>query len=141
MKKFEDYVKEKIVKKITPDINRAAYLKKEALNRRKFILELLNVKELNDENANYFIELAYDVIMELIRSKMFEKGFRASGHYAHEAEISFLSELGFSEDKLIFADDLRKARNGILYYGKKFEKEFALKVIGFMNDTVKKLAK
>ena len=141
MKKFEDYVKEKIVKRITPDINRAIYLKKEALDRRKFILDLVNSKGISQENANYIIELAYGVVMELIRSKMLEKGFNASGNFAHEAEISFLSKLGFSEDKIIFANDLRKARNRILYYGRKFDKEFALKVLEFMEEVVKKLGK
>ena len=138
MKRFEGYIKEGIVKKITPDINRSIYLKKEALQRKKFILELLKLKNIDNENANYFIELAYDTIMEIIRSKMLEKGFKASGNYSHEAEVSFLLELGFSEEKVLLVDDLRKVRNRILYYGRKFDKEFALKVIKLMEEIMRK---
>ena len=140
MKRFEEYLKEKVVKKVTPDINRANSLKKEALNRKNFIFKLLETQKLNDENANYFIELAYDVIIELVRGKMLEKGFVAIGNYAHEAEVSFLGKLGLSEDKILLLDDLRKIRNKILYYGKKFDKQFALKVLNLMKEMVKKLA-
>ena len=138
MRRFEEYVKGKIVRKRTPDLNRAAYLKKEALNREKFISELLKIKQLTDENANYFIEMCYNVIMELIRSKMLEKGLMASGDYSHEAEVAFLSVLGFSEEKVILADEVRKARNGILYYGRIFDKEFALKVLELMREVVER---
>jgi hypothetical protein len=39
---------------------------------------------LKDGNANYFIENSYDIILELLRSRLFTDGFYASGDGAHD---------------------------------------------------------
>lgn len=95
--------------------------------------------ELNDSNANYFVENIYDTIMELIRARMFLDGFKAAGLSAHEAEISYLRKLQFSESDVIFANELRYYRNGIVYYGKSTDAEYANKVLKFLNDNYPKL--
>ena len=39
----------------------------------------------------------------------------------------------------MFTNDLRYFRNGILYYGKSFDKEYGEKVLDFLNKTYPKL--
>jgi len=68
-------------------------------------------------------------------------GYSASGQGAHEAEVSYLRELGFSEKDVQFADQLRYFRNGILYYGTSIDKEYADKVLEFTKTVHSKLKK
>ena len=77
--------------------------------------------------------------MFLIRANLFKKGYSASGLNAHEAEISYLSELNIPEEEIKFMNELRYFRNGILYYGKELNEEYANKVISFLNKMHKKL--
>ena len=79
--------------------------------------------------------------MEMVRAKMLVDGFSASGQGAHEAEVSYLREIGFSENSVQFANQLRYLRNGMLYYGKILDKEYAEKVMRFINETYPKLMK
>ncbi len=62
---------------------------------------------------------------------MLLNGFSTTGKGAHEAEVSYLTEIGFNDKDVNFANDLRFSRNGIMYYGKRFDKAYALKVIYF----------
>ncbi|GAJ05982.1 unnamed protein product, partial [marine sediment metagenome] len=96
---------------------------------------------LNDENANYFIENSYDTLIELIRAKLFIDGFRSSGEGAHGAEISYMKNLGFSEEDIRFMNDLRYYRNGILYYGENFDADYASKVLLFLKEIYPRLVK
>jgi len=70
--------------------------------------------------------------MELIRAKMFADGFSTTGKGAHEAEVSYLAKIGFKTNDVEFANELRYFRNGIMYYGKKFDKIYATKVMKFL---------
>ena len=94
---------------------------------------------LKDENANYFIENSYDILIELIRSRLLAKGYCSSGEGAHEAEVSFMRLINFTENETRFMNDLRYFRNGILYYGKRFDAEYGRKVIDFLNKSYPKL--
>jgi hypothetical protein len=75
--------------------------------------------------------------MEILRAKMFLEGYNASG--SHEAEISYLSVLGFSEADLVFMDEIRYYRNGIKYYGTILDNRYAEKVYTFMNKNYAKI--
>ena len=97
--------------------------------------------KLSDVNANMFIRLCYDILMELIRSKMLLDGYNASGQGAHEAEVSYLRLLNFKENQIQFFNSLRYFRNGIIYYGKIMDKEYAQKVIDFTIDNYKHIKK
>ena len=77
--------------------------------------------------------------MELIRAKMLLEGYNASGFGAHEAEVSYLRVLGFNENDVQFADQLRFFRNGMLYYGTILDKEYAEKVVAFTKGAYAKL--
>lgn len=140
IKKFNEFLDEGIIKKQFPNKPRANDLTSEAERKHKSLKEILHKIGLNDENANDIIEYCYDIMINLIRAKMLLKGLSSSGQGAHEAEISYLKELNFSENDIYFADRLRYFRNGILYYGKRFNKEYADKVLSFMEKIKKRLA-
>lgn len=72
---------------------------------------------------------------------MFLDGFKASGISAHEAEVSYLRKLKFSEIDVNFVNELRYRRNGIVYYGKNTDAEYANKVLKFINEKYPNLAK
>lgn len=139
MREFEDYLKEGIVKKQSPDISRAKSLMKESENSYNIFKQFIEKITLTDENANYVIKNAYDIIMEIIRAKMLMQGFNASGKGAHEAEVSYLETLNFSGNQIRLIDQLRYFRNGILYYGKRFDIEYGKKVINLLELIYKKL--
>jgi hypothetical protein len=139
IKDFEDYIEEGIITKKQPDISRSNSCLKEAKKTEEFIEEIIYTIRIHDKNANSVIKLLYDVIMEKIRSKMILEGYSASGQGAHEAEVSYLKQLHFSEQEVAFCDQLRYFRNGILYYGKEFDVEYAQKVLEFLKEFNKKI--
>ena len=139
IKNFNELIKNGTVKKITPDINRALFLKKEAERRKIFLDELKKKIGIKEENANYIIENSYNILSEMLRAKMLVSGYSASGLGAHEAEVSFMKNLSFADADIIFMNDLRYFRNGILYYGKILEREYAERVLEFLDKTYPKL--
>ena len=131
LKDFDEFLEDGTVRKITPDKNRANYLKEEAGKRLKFLSKLKASFGIRDDNANYIVENCYDALSELIRARMLEAGYSASGPGAHEAEVAFLRKLSFSDADIIFLNELRYFRNGILYYGKSLDRGYALKADSF----------
>lgn len=141
LKRFSVFLENKIVVKSYPNKARADDLLKEAKRKSNSLKVFMAKIGLNDENANDVIENCYDIIINLIRSRMLLNGFSSSGYGAHEAEISYLWELKFPEEDIYFADQLRFFRNSILYYGKCFDKEYAKKVLKFLDKVHSKLIK
>lgn len=139
VKDFNEFVKEGIAKKQAPDKPRAEFLKNESEQNYNFLKEILNKIELTDKNANSIIKTCYDIIMELIRAAMLQEGYNATGQGAHEAEVSYMRNLKFTENEIQFADQLRYFRNGITYYGTILDAEYARKVIKFTTETREKL--
>ncbi len=138
IKNFLEFVEEGIVKKQSPDMKRSASLIKESKNSYCVLLEIIKKIGISDKNSNNIIKNAYDIIMELIRAKMLSRGFNSSGQGAHEAEVAYLRELNFSEFDVQFANQLRYFRNGIMYYGKSFDADYARKVLHFLDKIYKK---
>ena len=139
LKNFEEFVKEGIVKIQQPDFNRAKFLAKESEEQLSFIKEIVLKMGVDNKNSNSIIKLSYDIIMEMIRAEMLIRGYNASGSYAHEAEVSYLGKLNFSELDVQFLNNLRYSRNGITYYGKMFEEDYAKKVLDFLERIYSKL--
>lgn len=139
IKSFENFIKEGIVKKQSPDKSRAEFLLKEAERSYLSLFDTLKKIKLTDNNANDFVKNCYDILMEIIRAKMLLKGYNSSGYGAHEAEISYLRVLGFNERDVQFADQIRYFRNGMLYYGTILDKEYAEKVLEFLEKNYNKL--
>ena len=141
IRKFEEFVKERVVKKQSIDKSRAEFLFKESENSYNYLLEKIRLMKISDINANDFVKSCYDILMELIRAKMLLNGYNASGVGWHEAEVSYLRILGFVEKDVQFADQIRFFRNGMLYYGTILDKEYAEKTIEFTKKSFQKLKK
>lgn len=140
LRDFEAFIKEGVVVKRSPDFPRSKSLMQESDGSYKSLMEVAENIGVKDENANYIIKNAYDIIMELVRAKMLLAGFDSSGQGAHEAEVSYMRKLGFGEGDVRFANQLRYFRNGITYYGKVFDKDYAEKVLKFLRKTRSKLS-
>lgn len=138
LKEFEYYLKKGIIKKSNSNEPRAKFLIQEAERKKKAMEEKLEKIGLKDENANDFVEDCYDIFMFLIRAKLFKNGYSSTGYGAHEGEISYLRKIGFSESTVQFMNELRYFRNGIMYYGKRFDREYAQKVLYFLNKNISK---
>jgi hypothetical protein len=141
LRSFEEFLDDGTVRRQRVDVPRAASLKEESEKRRAFLKEMQQKIGVNDNNANYFVETAYDVLMELARAKLLLDGYISAGAYAHEAEVAYLRMLGFSEADVRFANDLRYFRKGIMYYGKRFDSSYALQVLQFLDKVFPHLKK
>ncbi|HZX45268.1 MAG TPA: hypothetical protein VFF28_06310 [Candidatus Nanoarchaeia archaeon] len=141
LKPFESFIKEEIVRKISVDTQRAKSLIIESERKMRSINLQLEKIGIVDDNTNDYVEQCFDSLMNLVRAKLYMIGYSASGQGAHEAEVSYLRELGFSEKDVQFADQLRYFRNGILYYGTSLDKEYADKVLEFTKTVHSKLKK
>src|SRR3989339_545095 len=131
VRNFEEFIKENIVKKQSPDKSRAEFLIKESEKSYVFLIKKIKLFGISPETANDFVKSCYDIIMELARAKMLLEGYNASGFGAHEAEVSYMRVLGFDEKEVQFADQLRFFRNGMLYYGTILDKVYAEKVLEY----------
>jgi hypothetical protein len=136
---FDYYLVKGIVNKTSKNIPRAEFLINESSKSMIGLKTRIDKLGIDEFNANSIIKDSQDIILEMIRAKMFLEGFSASGNFAHEAEISYLTELGFPEKEVSFANELRAARNGINYYGKLYEVEYAKKVVDFLMKVYPKL--
>lgn len=141
LKSFEEFLKTGIIKKITPNKERAKSLIAEAERKMKSMREQLEKIGIKDTNANDYVEYSYNIIMYLIRAKLYFEGYSSAGQNAHEAEVSYLRILKFKENQIQFFDQIRYFRNGMLYYGTMLDEEYAKKVLNFLNEIYPKLIK
>lgn len=132
IKPFSEFLRLRIVKKQSPDKSRAGFLIEESERSLEGLNEIIEKIGINKNNVNSIIKDCHDIIMEIIRAKMLLDGYSASGAGAHEAEVSYMRILGFSERDVQFADQLRYFRNGILYYGTNLDGKYAKEVLGFL---------
>ncbi len=139
IKTFEEYIKENVVKKVAVDKERAKFLINEAEKNYSFLQKVINKLGIDNESANNYIKSCYDILMELIRAKLYLVGYYCVGQGAHEAEVAYLKVIGFSESDVKLADQIRYFRNGMLYYGTILDKEYAEKVIEFTKRIYKEL--
>lgn len=139
VRRFEEFIKEGVVKVQVPDKSRAKYLITESENSYRLLSELMEKIKVEAHSANMYVKSCYDILMELIRARMLLDGYNASGFGAHEAEVAYLRILGYSETEIQFVDRLRYFRNGMLYYGTILDQEYAQIVIKFTKRNYNKL--
>ncbi len=139
LREFREFLEQGIAKKRTPDLNRASSLIDDAEKRRAFLQQMETSMGITDDDANYYVEAAYDVLIQLVRAKLLQDGYTASGESAHEAEVAYMRELQFSEKDVRFMNTLRFHRNGIKYYGKRFDMAYAHRVLIFLEQLYPKL--
>lgn len=130
-KSFEEYVKRGIIKRISVNKPRARFLINETDKSFRGLNKRIEAMDIDEFNANSVIKDCYDIIMELIRAKLLLDGYNSSGLFAHEAEVSYLKKLNFSDNEISFINDLRYFRNSVVYYGKILGVEYAEKVVKF----------
>ena len=137
LKRFKEFIEKGFVRKQKEDFQRAESLILESDDKYNFFIKIkekIGVKELY---PNYVIETCYDILIQLIRANLLSNGYNSSN--SHEAEISYMEEIGFNYNEVSFMDDMRYFRNGIKYYGKILKSDYAKKVIAFMEITRKKI--
>lgn len=140
-KTFDEYVKDGTIKRVSINSEKAKFLIDEAENSLEGLKQRITIIGINDKNANSIIKDCYDILMELVRANLLLNGFNSSGYFAHEAEVSFLAKLKFSEDDVSYMNEVRFFRNGITYYGKILKKDYAEKIYTFFEKTYPKLKK
>ena len=141
MKDFEEFIRKRIIRKQSPNKSIARSLLEESERKYDSLKITLNKIGLIEQNANDIVEYCYDILIGLIRAKLYLDGLKSSGQGSHEAEVSYLIELGFSETDARIMDELRYFRNGIKYYGKKFDVGYANKILSFLDVNYEKLRK
>jgi len=139
MKSFEEFIEKGIVKIRSPNKSLAKDLIEESARKYNSLKEIIEKLGINQNNANDIIEYCYDILIGLIRARIYLEGFKCSGEGAHEAEISYLFKIGFSNKKVRFMDELRFFRNRIKYYGKRFDENYAKIVIEFLEENYLKI--
>ena len=138
-KNFEEYLTKGIIKKCSINKSRAEFLIEESEKSLRGLKKRIDIMEIDEDNANSIIKDCYDILMELIRAKLLLDGYNSSGQFAHEAEVSYLKKLGFSDNEVAFINDLRYFKNSINYYGKILSVEYAKQVSNFTNKIYPKL--
>jgi len=138
-KEFGYYVTSGIVRKCSADRQRAEFLLNESALSFEGLRERIEKMGIDEKNANSIIKDCYDILMEMMRAKLLIDGYNASGLYAHEAEVSYMQEMGFSDGEVSFLNELRYFRNSVTYYGKILDEEYAKKVLEFLNKIYPKL--
>lgn len=131
LKQFEEYVNEGIARKETPDPQRAKNLINESARKMRSLQQNLEKVGIDADNTNDYVEYCYDTLMLLVRAKLYSDGYSTCGAGAHEAEVAYLRNLDIKESNIRFLDQLRYFRNGILYYGKLVDADYAEEVIQF----------
>ena len=139
LKKFEEFEARGIVKRQMPNKKRAVSLIEESEKKKEFLELLMKTIPFEKMSPNFIVESCYDIILELIRAKMFLGGYNSGN--SHEAEVVYMLKLGFNESEVRIMDELRYFRNGIKYYGTLLNKEYAEKTLNFMNSILPKLKK
>jgi hypothetical protein len=111
MESFEYYLKNKLVRKESKNLERARALVNDAFQR------IQDVNSINIEKVpKLAFEHTYDALRDFCDAVLIAEGFKS---YSHEASIVYLSKKGFGLDKVMQLDNFRFKRNGSKYYGHK----------------------
>ncbi|MGV8171683.1 MAG: hypothetical protein ACP5OA_03250 [Candidatus Woesearchaeota archaeon] len=138
MREFKEFLRLGAVKKQKAEINRSRSLVEESIKKKEFLELTIKTIPKDKWNPNVISEQCYDILMELIRAKMFIDGYNSN---SHEAEVAYMKIIGFSEADVKYMDELRYYRNGTKYYGTALNLEYAEKTVEFLNKTYPKLLK
>ncbi|MGV8171149.1 MAG: hypothetical protein ACP5OA_00475 [Candidatus Woesearchaeota archaeon] len=139
MKDFKEFIKNGVVKKQSPNRQRALSLIAETAEKKRYLDIIIQLVPKEKWNPNVIVDQCYDIFMELLRAKMFLDGYNAGN--SHEAEVSYMTVLGFTEPETKYMDEIRYYRNGTKYYGTMLNTKYAENVIKFLNKTYPKLIK
>lgn len=117
MEEFEDFIRQGLVKKAYPDIQRARKLIKDGRKR------ILDVSFLDIEKTPKFVfENIYDAIRNFLLALLLNDGYKTA---SHEAPIYYLLKKNFDIYLVQRLDQFRYTRNGSKYYGEEISIEQA----------------
>ncbi len=129
---FEYYVQQGVVKRKRVDKELAKSLLKTSKDRFAF------AKEIVGKHPKYALEMAYEAIIEIIDALLALEGYKS---WSHEANLAFLSKIGFSEVEIRKLDVSRRKRHSSKYYGKDFDAEEVADELDFLEKIFRKLEK
>lgn len=102
---------------ISPDSERAESLLEMALDR----LELLRL--IPKDRVYKIVEEYYEILKELLTAVMYIDGFKTLSHVKLIEYFASRYDI-LEEGEISLIDQLRKHRNGIVYYGRKLSGDF-----------------
>lgn len=137
--KFEKYVEKGTIRKCAVNKPRAKFLIDESQKTFNSLIKRLKILGIDGDSANSIVKDCYDVVMELIRARLLLDGYTSSGLFAHEAEVSYLRNMGFEDKKVLFLNDVRYFRNSVTYYSRILGTEYAKKVADFTKEIYLKI--
>ncbi len=106
---FEQYLKSGKVKKKTPDQQEAQALLQQAQER----LEYIKNQKIDEKNAKFIFEAAYEAMREAAQSLMSLQGYKP---YSHEATVSFIEMISiFNQEDIFQFDHFRKLRSDSVF--------------------------
>ena len=133
METFESYIGQGIVRKVSPNKERAKKLIKDGKNR------LGDVEQLNIEKLPKLVfENIYDAIRDFLLAILLNEGYNTN---SHEAPISYLFKKGFDVYTINKLDKFRYKRNGSKYYGEEITISEAREIKEFCSQIKDKLYK
>ena len=135
MKSFNEYLREGKVLKQSPDQAEAESLFSQAQQRIRDLLVL----PLQERNASFRFESAYEVLRESLQAFLALAGYKP---YSHEAVFAFAHEERLiSEAEHHRADRYREIRHDINYRGTLVPVEEAKEIIQFVKQLLPRLQK
>lgn len=123
MRKFDFYLKENSVKKVSPDPELAISLMNDSRERFRSA-EKLGTKEF----SKIIFENVYDALRDILDAILAVRGFKS---YSHEASIAFLEKEGIEEPLTLELDNFRHLRNSSKYYDKSVSVDSAEEILKF----------
>ena len=133
MREFDFYLREKKVKKVSPDIELAKSLVKDS-DERINAIKLLDTKILK----KIIFENVYDSMRALLDALLAADGYKS---YSHEASIAYLKRYGLDDFTLTNLDNFRFDRNSSKYYGKGISQDSVEEILAFYNKFAVKIKK
>ncbi len=109
MEIFEYYVEKELVRKASPNKERAKSLISDSEER----ISKINLLDIENFSKIVF-ENIYDAIRDLLDALLLLDGWKS---YSHEAAIAYLTKKGFDVSVVKELDQYRYKRNGSKYYG------------------------
>ena len=122
---------------VRKDYEKARAIRKMIGNRKIFVRDFKDKVDVTIICENY-----YEIVKELATALFLCRGIKFIGNYAHKELIKeTIRLLDLDESFFILFDDLRLRRNGSLYYGEGFERNYLVNNEGRLKILIDKIEK
>ena len=135
IKNFEQYLKENLAQKRSPNPTEASSLMNKAVRRLKYI----KMQKIDAFTAEFIFEDNYETMREAIQSLMELKGYKP---YSHEVLVAFLIEFSkISKPEILSFDRYRALRNNAVYRAERISSETCEESLKFLEKFMSELKK